>query len=67
METNDGCLTFIAVVLYVIGWAGTGTIAFNMVEPKSFVGALLFLMAWGILGWIVQIVVGLLIAVLMEL
>lgn len=59
---NSGCLAIVMIVIYAAAWIGTGTMAWNWVEPESFWGALQFLIAWGILGYIAQIIGGLIIA-----
>ena len=59
---NGGCLVVLMFVIYAAAWIGTGTMAWNWVEPDSFGGAILFLIAWGILGYIAQIIGGLIIA-----
>jgi ABC-type sugar transport system permease subunit len=59
---NSGCLGIVMIVIYVAAWIGTGTLAWYWVEPDSFWGAIKFLIVWGILGYIAQIVGGLIIA-----
>lgn len=59
---NSGCLSIVMVVIYIAAWVGTGTMAWNWVEPESFWGAIKFLIAWGIFGYIAQIIGGLIIA-----
>jgi hypothetical protein len=59
---NSGCLGIVMIIIYAAAWIGTGTMAWNWVEPDSFGGAILFLIAWGILGYIAQIIGGLIIA-----
>ncbi len=62
ISNNDGCLAFIMVVLPILTWLGTGYLAWNWVEPDSFWGAIKFLLAWGIFGYIAQFIGGLIIA-----
>jgi hypothetical protein len=59
---NSGCLVLVMIIIYAVAWIGTGTMAWNWVEPVSFGGAILFLIAWGILGYIAQIIGGFIIA-----
>lgn len=59
---NTGCLGIIMIGIYIAAWVGTGTIAWNWIDPDSFGGAILFLIAWGILGYIAQIIGTLIIA-----
>ena len=57
-----GIVTIVMIVIYAAAWIGTGIMAWNWVEPDSFGGAILFLIAWGIFGYIAQIIGGLIIA-----
>lgn len=59
---NGGCLAILMFIIYALAWVGTGVMAWNWTEPDSFGGAILFLIAWGILGYIAQIIGGLIIA-----
>lgn len=59
---NGGSLVIVMIIIYAAAWIGTGTMAWNWVEPNSFGVAVLFLIAWGILGYIAQILGGLIIA-----
>lgn len=59
---NGGCLVVLIPVIYIVAWIGTGTMAWNWIEPNSFWGAIKFLITWGILGYIAQIIGGLIIA-----
>ena len=58
---NSGCLGIIMVIIYIVAWVGTGTMAWNWVEPDSFGGAIIFLIVWGIFGYIAQLIGGLII------
>ena len=64
MSNSDksGFLSIVMIVIYIAAWVGTGTVAWNWVEPESFWGAIKFLIVWGIFGYIAQIVGGLIIA-----
>ena len=59
---NGGCLAILAFIIPIAGWLGTGYMAWNWIEPDSFFGALKFLLAWSIFGYIAQILAGLIIA-----
>ncbi len=59
---NGGCLAIFMIVIPIATWLGTGYMAWNWVEPESFWGAIKFLIAWGIFGYIAQILGGLIIA-----
>ncbi|MEG2077858.1 hypothetical protein [Chryseobacterium sp.] len=61
---NSGCFGIVAIVIYAIAWIGTGTIAWNWVSPESFGGAIIFLIVWSILGYIAQLLGGLIIALI---
>lgn len=52
MSNNDGTSAF-AGLLWIITIAisiGAGVLSWNWVEPKSFIGALGFLILWGVLS-----------------
>ncbi|MGP5576425.1 hypothetical protein [Psychrobacter faecalis] len=56
-ESLMGCGLFL---LYIAFFFITGTIAFNIVEPHSFIGVLIFLAVWAIVQVVCQaILVGL--------
>ena len=59
---NGGCLAILIFIIYATAWVGTGTMAWNWVEPDSFWGGIKFLIVWGILGFIAQIIGGLIVA-----
>ena len=59
---NSGCLGIFLIIIPIATWLGTGYMAWNWVEPESFWGAIKFLIAWGIFGYIARIVSGLIIA-----
>ncbi|KFF07958.1 hypothetical protein [Chryseobacterium luteum] len=49
-NTNDsGCLPVFAFILYLIVIIGSGVLSWNWTEPESFVGAIGFLIVWGVL------------------
>jgi len=48
------------IFIHIIAWIGSGSLAWNWVEPDSFGGAIIFIIAWGVLGYIAQ-TIGLLI------
>lgn len=53
---NGGCLAIFAIIIPIAGWLGTGYLAWNWVEPESFWGAIKFLIAWSIMGYIAQLI-----------
>lgn len=59
---NSGCLVIVMIVIYISAWVGTGTMAWSLVEPDNFLGAIKFLILWSLLGYIAQIIGGLIIA-----
>ena len=59
---NNGCLVVLIFLIYAGAWIGAGTVAWNWVQPASFGGAILFILAWGLLGYIAQIIGGFIIA-----
>lgn len=56
-----GCGLF---VIYIAFFFITGTIAFNIVEPHSFIGILIFLVVWGVVQFICQIILAFLLSLL---
>ena len=62
-NSNNGAFLGIAALgIYIAAWVGTGTMAWNWIEPTSFWGAIKFLLAWGLLGFVAQLIGGLIIA-----
>ena len=59
MQGLMGCGAFL---LYISFFFITGTIAFNIVEPHSFVGILIFLVVWGIVQFVFQAIFAILIS-----
>lgn len=53
---NSGFVGIFMIVVYIVAWVGTGTLAWNWVEPESFWGAIKFLIVWGIFGYIAQLI-----------
>jgi len=66
-NSNGAALGIIAFIIYAIAWVGTGTMAWNIVEPQSFWGAIKFLIVWAIFGMIVQFVATLIIGAIAAL
>lgn len=49
-NTNEGgCLPVLAFILYAVVIIGSGVLSWKWTEPESFVGAIGFLIVWGIL------------------
>ncbi|WP_455785515.1 hypothetical protein [Butyricimonas faecihominis] len=57
-DDNGGCLAILLVIVQIAIAIGAGILAWNWIEPDSFGRVLLFLAAWGILGWIGYIIAG---------
>lgn len=55
-STKGAFLSIFIIIIYVVAWVGTGTLAWNWVEPENFWGAVKFIIAWGILGYIAQLI-----------
>jgi hypothetical protein len=55
-NSNAGCLGILMIIIPIAGWLGTGYLAWNWVEPESFWGAIKFIIAWGIFGYIAQLI-----------
>ena len=53
-----GFLSVLMIVGTIVSWLGSGFIAWDWVEPDSFGTAILFLIAWGILGKLFDVVLG---------
>ncbi|KAA2224006.1 hypothetical protein [Chryseobacterium sediminis] len=52
-NTNEGgCLPIVGFILYAVVIIGSGILSWNWIEPKSFVGAIGFMILWGILSYI---------------
>lgn len=66
-NTNDnGCLPVLAFILYVVVIIGSGALSWNWVEPQSFIGAIGFMILWGILSYIGHFILIGIIALLSE-
>ncbi|NIK73073.1 hypothetical protein FHS56_000559 [Thermonema lapsum] len=57
----SGCLSALMIIGKVASWLGSGVLAWDWVEPDSFGTAILFLIAWGILGKVFDFALGLII------
>lgn len=57
----SGCLGVFVIIIPIATWLGTGYLAWNWIQPESFWGSIKFLFAWGILGYIANIIGGLII------
>ena len=53
-----------ALLLYIAFFFITGAITFNIVEPHSFIGVLIFLVVWGIVQVVCQLILGVLLSLL---
>lgn len=58
MSSSDagGFLSVLLVFGTIVSWLGSGIVAWNWVEPHNFGGAILFLIAWGIMGKIFDMI-----------
>lgn len=61
-NTAAGCLGVIILAGTIGSWIFAGVLAWDWIEPKSFFGALKFLIVWSILGYIFQLISGLVLA-----
>lgn len=64
---NGGCLGIALFLVYILAWIGSGTIAWNWIQPTRFTTALIFLLVWGIIGYIAQLIGMLVLALLGEM
>ncbi len=55
-SSENGAAGLLFVIATVCSWLGSGFMAWNIAEPKSFGGVLVFLFAWAICGYIVDFV-----------
>lgn len=49
MKQTEGSFAIIIMILHVVALVGSGVLAWNWVSPESFLGAIGFLIVWGIL------------------
>jgi len=59
MSNDNGIAAFLSLFLFIGGaaaWIGSGITAWSFVEPKSFGGAILFLIAWAVFGYVAQLI-----------
>jgi len=61
---NEGLIGCGLFLLYIVFFFITGTIAFNIVEPHSFIGVLIFLVVWAVVQFICQAILAILISLL---
>ena len=66
MKNNDGCIVGFIWIASIAVSIGSGIAAWNMIEPKSFFGAIVFLGVWAILFKIIHAVVGGIVMLLFE-
>ena len=66
-NTEAGCVSILLLGSAAAAWGGSGLAAWNFIEPESFGGASLFLIAWGIFGYIAQLLFGAIAMFLMEI
>jgi hypothetical protein len=62
--TNSSLMGCGAFLLYIAFFSITGTISFNVVEPHSFIGILIFLVVWGIVQFVGQAILAVLFSLL---
>lgn len=63
-DAAGGCLATLMLIGTVASWIGSGMVAWNWTEPDSFGQVILFLIAWGILGKVFDLVItGIIVAV----
>ena len=49
-SSEAGCLSIAIIIITVAISIGSGMIAWNWIEPEGFWGAIVFIIAWGILS-----------------
>ncbi|MFZ4473962.1 MAG: hypothetical protein ACOYPR_02135 [Saprospiraceae bacterium] len=55
-EIAGGCLAILMIGGHIASALGSGYYAWQWIEPESFFGAIKFLIAWGILGYIADLI-----------
>lgn len=66
-NTNEsGCLPAFAFILYAVVIIGSGVLSWNWTSPESFMGAIGFMIVWGILSYIGHFILLGIIALLSE-
>ena len=59
MSNDNGTAAILSLFLFIgaaTAWIGSGISAWNFIEPESFGGAILFLIAWAVFGYIAQLI-----------
>jgi len=49
-SSEAGCLSIAIIIITLAISIGSGMIAWNWIEPEGFWGAIVFLIAWGVLS-----------------
>ncbi len=49
-SSEAGCLSIAIIIITVAISIGSGMIAWNWIEPEGFWGAIVFIIAWGLLS-----------------
>jgi hypothetical protein len=49
-SSEAGCLSIAIIIITVAISIGSGMIAWNWIEPEGFWGAIIFIIAWGVLS-----------------
>lgn len=64
MSNSDasGCLGAFLIISKIASWIGSGVISWNWIEPDSFGRAIIFLIIWGIMGYIIDMILALILA-----
>jgi hypothetical protein len=66
-DGNAGCLSIAMLIGTGASWLISGVLAWDWVEPDSFGRAILFLIAWALLGKLFDFVLGLIIVGLINM
>ena len=65
---SSGCLGGVfVIVINVVAWLAPGYVAWNWIEPDSFWGAVKFIIAWGVLGYIAQFILSLVVFIILRI
>ncbi|WP_210489879.1 hypothetical protein [Rufibacter aurantiacus] len=61
-NSTGGILAILMFIATMTSWIGSGVVSWNLVEPDSFGGAVIFIIVWGIMGKVFDFVLGLIVA-----
>lgn len=66
-NSDEGGIAFLFIIIMISSWLGSGYMAWNWIEPRSFTGVLAFLFVWPICGYLVDTVLAFVVASIMAI